>query len=150
MATESSTDGVGSYLHFIFPQPCYDEYFLKLNFFHVQCFNVVLSKALGYGIILGAVLVKLPQIMKIVSAGSGKGISLVAVMCELFAISATTTYGFAMSFPFSAYGEGLFLTIQTSLIAFLILFFGGNAVGAFMFGALYTGIMGYLLSDFVQ
>lgn len=146
MATDNSTDRVGSYLHFIFPQPCYDEYFLKLNFFHVQCFNVVLSKALGYGIILGAVLVKLPQIMKIVSAGSGKGISLVAVMCELFAISATTTYGFAMSFPFSAYGEGLFLTIQTSLIAFLILFFGGNAVGAVMFGALYTGIMGYLLS----
>lgn len=47
---------------------------------------------------------------------------------------------------YSAYGEGLFLTIQTSLIAFLILFFGGNAVGAVMFGALYTGIMGYLLS----
>lgn len=45
-------------------------------------------------------LVKLPQIMKIVNAGSGQGISLIAVMCELFAISATTTYGYAMSFPF--------------------------------------------------
>lgn len=44
--------------------------------------------------------VKLPQIMKIVNAGSGQGISLIAVMCELFAISATTTYGYAMSFPF--------------------------------------------------
>ena len=48
--------------------------------------------------------------------------------------------------PFSSYGEGLFLTIQTSLIGFLILFFGGNAVGAFSFGAVYIGIMGYLLS----
>nr|XP_022341380.1 mannose-P-dolichol utilization defect 1 protein-like [Crassostrea virginica] len=146
MATDNTTTGLGGYLHFIFPQPCYDEYFVKFNFFHTQCFSIVLSKVLGYGIILGAVMVKLPQIMKIVNAGSGQGISLIAVMCELFAISATTTYGYAMSFPFSSYGEGLFLTIQTSLIGFLILFFGGNAVGAFSFGAVYIGIMGYLLS----
>ncbi|XP_048757251.2 mannose-P-dolichol utilization defect 1 protein homolog [Ostrea edulis] len=146
MAADNNTTGFASYLNFIFPQPCYDEYFVKFNFFHAQCFNVVLSKALGYGIILGAVLVKFPQILKILQAGSGKGINLVAVLCELFAISATTTYGFAMSFPFSSYGEGLFLTIQTSLIAFLILFFGNKVVGALLFIISYIGIMGYLLS----
>ncbi|XP_061165791.1 mannose-P-dolichol utilization defect 1 protein-like [Saccostrea echinata] len=146
MAGDNTTTGLENYLHIIFPQPCYDEYFVKFNFFHAQCFNIVLSKALGYSIILGAVMVKLPQIVKILKAGSGEGISLAAVLCELFAISATTTYAFAMSFPFSAYGEGLFLTIQTSTIAFLILFLGSNAAGAFLFGASYIGIMAYLLS----
>uniref|UniRef100_K1R7D3 Mannose-P-dolichol utilization defect 1 protein n=1 Tax=Magallana gigas TaxID=29159 RepID=K1R7D3_MAGGI len=91
---------VFNYVMAAFTDPGHPPRVSNIGICEVQCFNVVLSKALGYGIILGAVLVKLPQIMKIVSAGSGKGISLVAVMCELFAISATTTYGFAMSFPF--------------------------------------------------
>lgn len=42
---------------------CYTMYLITVRYlytlsFSVQCFNVVLSKALGYGIILGAVLGK--------------------------------------------------------------------------------------------
>ena len=39
--------------------------------------------------------------------------------------------------------------IQTSLIMFLIIYFGGNLLGSFLFLAVYGGIMGYLLSPVV-
>lgn len=57
-----------------------------------------------------------------------------------------TNWSVILFSSFSSYGEGLFLTIQTSLIAFLILFFGNKVVGALLFIISYIGIMGYLLS----
>lgn len=57
-----------------------------------------------------------------------------------------TNWSVILFSSFSSYGEGLFLTIQTSLIAFLILFFGNKVVGALLFIISYIGTMGYLLS----
>ena len=45
--------------------------------------------------------VKLPQIIKILSARSGAGISIVSVLVELAAVSASSAYGFANNFPFT-------------------------------------------------
>ena len=52
MATDNTTTGLGGYLHFIFPQPCYDEYFVKFNFFHSKCFDAVFLRFSIYGLIL--------------------------------------------------------------------------------------------------
>uniref|UniRef100_A0A1I8FAD5 DUF805 domain-containing protein n=1 Tax=Macrostomum lignano TaxID=282301 RepID=A0A1I8FAD5_9PLAT len=62
------------------------------------------------------------------------------------AISATASYGWRRGFPFSAYGEGLFMAFQTSLIAFLTLFYSGQAVRGWGFLTLYALIMAYLMS----
>ncbi|GLV38998.1 uncharacterized protein CBL_05997 [Carabus blaptoides fortunei] len=53
-------------------QQCFDEYFVKFNFFDVPCFKSSLSKALGVGIIAGSLLVKVPQILKILNNKSGE------------------------------------------------------------------------------
>ncbi|XP_033760062.1 mannose-P-dolichol utilization defect 1 protein-like [Pecten maximus] len=132
------------------PQPCYDEFFVKFNFLDVNCQKVVLSKCLGYGIILGAVLVKLPQIIKILQAKSAKGISFISVLFELIAVSATTAYGFAMGFPFSSYGEGIFLVLQTTVIVYLVLYYTNQKSGAVIFVLIYTLCMAYLLSPIVS
>ncbi|XP_060080368.1 mannose-P-dolichol utilization defect 1 protein-like [Ylistrum balloti] len=128
------------------PQPCYDEFFVKFNFFDAVCAKVVLSKCLGYSIILGAVLVKLPQIIKISQAKSAKGISFMSVLFELIAVSATTAYGYAMRFPFSSYGEGIFLVLQTTVIVYLVLYYTGQKSGAILFLVIYSLCMAYLLS----
>ena len=73
-----------------------------------------------------------------------------SVIFELVAISATLSYGYAKSFPFSSYGEGLFLAIQTALVAALVLFYGGKTVQCALFTVLYTLIMSYLLSPLVS
>ncbi|KAL5004499.1 hypothetical protein ScPMuIL_017955 [Solemya velum] len=149
MASESGTES-GSLLidgiQLLVPQPCFDKFFVEFNFFYVPCLKLVLSKGLGYAIILGSMLVKIPQIVKLVQAKSGEGISMSGIVLELVAISANTAYGFGHSFPFSTYGEGLFLAFQTSLVGLLVLVFGGNAIGGIGFMVIYSAIMAFLMS----
>ncbi|XP_070537849.1 mannose-P-dolichol utilization defect 1 protein homolog isoform X2 [Ptychodera flava] len=100
-------------------------------------------------IILGSVIVKLPQILKILGAKSGEGISIISVIFELVAISATWSYSVANGYPFTAWGESFFLAVQTCLIGAMCLHFGGSSgkAGAFTVG--YSGIMYLLLSGIV-
>ncbi|CAG2060604.1 unnamed protein product, partial [Timema podura] len=39
-------------------EECYDVFFVDFNFLHVPCLKLALSKALGYGIIAGSVMVR--------------------------------------------------------------------------------------------
>ena len=43
--------------------------------FDSACFNALLSKVLGYAIIAGSCAVKLPQVLKLIAAGSAQGLS---------------------------------------------------------------------------
>lgn len=105
---------------------CYDEFFLNMNFFHVVCLKAALSKGLGIGIIAGSCLVKVPQLLKLYRAKSGEGITVIGLMMELFAMTASTVYSYRNEFPFSAWGEGLFLVLQTALVTALVLLYGSN------------------------
>ncbi|KAK3909054.1 Mannose-P-dolichol utilization defect 1 protein-like protein [Frankliniella fusca] len=125
---------------------CYDEFFVSFNFLHVPCLKAALSKGLGYGIILGSVMVKVPQILKIYRASSGEGISLTGVLLDLSAITANVAYSYVLGYPFSAWGEGMFLVLQTAAIAALVLYFGGRPAGAYAFVGVYVAILGALLS----
>ena len=49
---------------------------LSLNITHYEWIKITFSKMLGYAIIFGATIVKLPQIVTIFVSKSGKGISL--------------------------------------------------------------------------
>lgn len=71
-----------------FREDCFNE-FLDLNFFYKDCISITISKGLGYGIILGAMLVKLPQIYNILKARSGRGIlpSMFYMECFMFIIN---------------------------------------------------------------
>ncbi|XP_059479887.1 mannose-P-dolichol utilization defect 1 protein homolog [Neocloeon triangulifer] len=129
---------------------CYDEFFIKFNFLDVPCLKAALSKGLGLGIILGSMLVKVPQITKIFGGKSAEGISAISVFLELFAITANVAYSYTNKFPFSAWGEGLFLALQTSAVAAMVLLYGnqprtgkkkeagGSAVQACLFLAVYS------------
>jgi len=103
---------------------CYDEFFLNFNFFHVDCLKAALSKGLGLGIIAGSMLVKVPQILKLYNAKSGEGLTMVSLVMELFAIAANLAYSYRNGFPFSAWGEGVFVVIQTAIVAALVLLYG--------------------------
>ncbi|XP_077987940.1 mannose-P-dolichol utilization defect 1 protein homolog [Glandiceps talaboti] len=133
----------------ILPENCYDEFFVKFNFLDVPCLKTAISKGLGAIIILGSVIVKLPQIMKILSAKSGKGISMVSIIFEMAAISATWSYSVGNGFPFSAWGEAFFLAVQTTLIGALCLQFNGKTALAGVFIVTYCCIMFVLLSGAV-
>ncbi|XP_015251109.1 PREDICTED: mannose-P-dolichol utilization defect 1 protein-like [Cyprinodon variegatus] len=48
----------GILVAYFMPELCYDKFFLDLDFLDVPCVKMVVSKALGIGIILGSVLGK--------------------------------------------------------------------------------------------
>ncbi|KAM8746731.1 mannose-P-dolichol utilization defect 1b [Acanthopagrus schlegelii] len=136
----------GLLLTYLMPESCYDEFFLKVNFLDVPCLKIVLSKGLGIGIILGSVLVKLPQILKLVGAKSAEGLSFQSVLLELLAITGTMAYSIANKFPFSAWGEALFLMLQTVAIGFLIQHYRGQTGRGLLFLVVYFGLLVLLLS----
>ncbi|XP_017860357.1 PREDICTED: mannose-P-dolichol utilization defect 1 protein homolog [Drosophila arizonae] len=127
-------------------QKCYDNYFLEYNFLDVSCFKALLSKGLGIGIIAGSVLVKVPQVLKILNSKSGEGINLMGVMLDLLAITFHMSYNFMNGYPFSSWGDNTFLAIQTVAIAALVLYFGGRKPYAFIFVVAYA-ILLYILNS---
>lgn len=136
----------GLLLTYFMPESCYDEFFLNFNFLDVPCLKIVLSKGLGIGIILGSVLVKLPQILKLMGAKSAEGLSFKSVILELLAITGTMAYSIANKFPFSAWGEALFLMLQTVTIGLLIQHYGGRTGRGLLFLVVYFGLLVLLLS----
>ena len=109
----------------IFRENCYNE-FLDLNFFYKDCISITISKGLGYGIILGASLVKLPQIYNIVKARSGRGIlpSMFYMECFMFIINGC--YNIHLNSPFSVYGENFCLLVQNFVIIALLWLYGNK------------------------
>ncbi|TRZ14624.1 hypothetical protein HGM15179_012506 [Zosterops borbonicus] len=51
---------------FLLPERCFDQFFLRFQLLDVPCLKILLSKVLGYGIVAGSVLVKVPQLLKVI------------------------------------------------------------------------------------
>lgn len=71
-----------------------------------------ISKALGFGIVLGGSIVKVPQIVKIVRSGSARGLSLSSYLLDTAATGITVAYNVRHEYPWGSYGESVFLLIQ--------------------------------------
>lgn len=138
------TDYAKQFMLLLMNEKCYDNYFVDFDFLDVDCFKALLSKGLGLGIIAGSVLVKVPQITKIMSNKSAQGINLFSVCLDLFAITIHMSYSFVSGFPFSAWGDTAFLALQTAMIAFLVLHFGGAPAKAVSFASVYS-VVTYVL-----
>jgi len=124
---------------------CFESLVVDLNVSDAACIKSAVSKTLGLGIVVGSSLVKLPQVLKIAGSGSAEGISFTSVLLELVAITFGGAYSFLNKFPFSSYGESVFLAVQTGVIALLVLSFSKGKFQALLFGALYSGAV-YLLT----
>lgn len=125
---------------------CFDTFFLNYNLFDVDCIKSTISKLLGYSIVAGAILVKVPQIQKIVSSKSAAGVSFMSIMLELYAITCMFSYSLANGFPFSTWGDSFFLLIQVTVIAILVLNYSRQRTLAGIFFISYCGILVVLLS----
>ncbi|CAH1396637.1 unnamed protein product [Nezara viridula] len=129
-------------------EKCYEEFFYNFNFFNLLCLKAFVSKCLGYVIIAGSCFVKLPQILKIWNNKSAKGISIINVFTDLFAITVNASYAFVRSFPISAYGEGISMGIQTVTIAAQVLHHNFSSSLAAAFVAVY-GVVCYVMTNFI-
>uniref|UniRef100_A0A672UEC4 Solute carrier family 66 member 3 n=1 Tax=Strigops habroptila TaxID=2489341 RepID=A0A672UEC4_STRHB len=62
----------------------------------------------------------LPQVLLVLGAPSGAGLSVPGVPLELLVLARSVAYGCSRAFPFSAWGEVLFLLLQTMTLGFLM------------------------------
>jgi len=106
-------------------EKCYTVLVYDFDITNVECLKYALSKGLGLGIVVGGAIVKIPQILKIISAHSVRGLSLSAYVLETVSYGISLAYASRNRFPFSTYGENFFLTIQNVIITLLILYFSG-------------------------
>ncbi|ORX90443.1 monosaccharide-P-dolichol utilization protein [Basidiobolus meristosporus CBS 931.73] len=109
---------------------CYVELVENLNITDVPCLKYAISKGLGFGIVAGGSIVKVPQILKIVQGRSARGLSLSSYILETFAYLVTLAYNLRAGNPFSTFGESFFITIQDIIILALILFYGRQTMGS--------------------
>ncbi|KAK0194544.1 hypothetical protein F5146DRAFT_1221969 [Armillaria mellea] len=113
----------------IIGQECYTSLIENLDLSNVECIRYSLSKGVGLGIVVGGSIVKVPQIILVVKSRSAEGLSLGTYILETLSYCITLLYSLRNDFPFSTYGENLFLTIQNALITQLIVFYSPNPQG---------------------
>lgn len=82
------------------------------NIHSSECLKLAVSKVLGVGIIAGGAVVKVPQIVSVVSAKSARGLSLSSYLLDTAATAITVAYNVRSGFPLSTYGEMIFLLAQ--------------------------------------
>merc|ERR1712111_333480 len=122
-------------------EECFQTLFIKGSVTDAPCLKMLLSRGLGTAIVAGSTMVKLPRIIKILSSGDAAGLSFLGVLLELLAVTANGAYSFSQGFPFTAYGEAVFMSFQTSIIAILILWYGGNTLFTLFFTAVYGSLV---------
>ena len=102
-----------------FREDCFNE-FLNFNFFYSDCISITLSKGLGYGIILGSCMVRLPQIIKLYLNGSCEGLVPKMFYMDNYMMIIVGWYNVHLNNPFSVYGKNFLIFIQNITIVFLI------------------------------
>ena len=93
---------------------------VAFDFSDAACLKFVIKKALGYGIIAGACIVKLPQILTMVRARSSTGIPESSVAMETLANLSTAVYHLLRGTELSDFGECLVVCAQNVTILALV------------------------------
>jgi hypothetical protein len=93
---------------------------MSSDFSDMECIKFTISKGIGLAIIVGSSILKVPQIIKIVSNGSVEGIAAVTYYIETTIFMQTAALAISNGIAFSVYGESLIIMVQNFLIILLI------------------------------
>ena len=89
-----------------------------------ECVSFGVSKGLSLGIVAGAVLVKVPQINRIVAKGSAKGLRVSMFRSEVLSGTVAIAYFARSGIALAAYAELFFILLQNLVILALIRRYG--------------------------
>lgn len=104
----------------VFTPACFDAFFTHHDFANVACLKLVVSKALGYAIITGSLILKLPQILKILSAKDVTGLTPASFYMEVLLYLSSTIYNVLKGYPVSTWGENLVILVQNVVLVLLL------------------------------
>ncbi|KAF4498414.1 mannose-P-dolichol utilization defect 1 [Fusarium agapanthi] len=131
----------------IIGETCYKSLLLDVNIEDADCIKFAVSKALGIGIIAASSIVKVPQILKLISSKSAEGVSFLSYLLETASYIISLAYNFRNGFPFSTYGETALIVGQNVIISVLVLNYSGRASLAAVFVAALAGTVSTLFAE---
>jgi mannose-P-dolichol utilization defect protein 1 len=135
---------VAKFFKLLCSEECYGPLFEQFDFSNQTCVKLLISKCLGYVILAGSFLMKVPQIISIKRSGSAKGVSPLMYYLDSVVLLVSSAYGFRKDMPFSTYGEAYFLLAQNLIILFQIHFYS-KKLGSFVVKALlFAAVVLYL------
>ncbi|KAH9543349.1 hypothetical protein CY35_13G060200 [Sphagnum magellanicum] len=112
-----------------------------------DCLLPLLSKSLGYAIVCGSVFLKVPQIYLILASKSIKGLSVPSFELEVAGFTIALAYCLFKQLPFSAYGELVFILLQSLICLALIYYYSPHrGKGVWIKSALYCALAPTLLA----
>lgn len=112
---------------------CYKTIILDVNPTPSPCLTLFISKSVGLGIIAASSVVKIPQLLKLVSSQSSAGVSFLSYLLETTSYTISLIYNARNGFPFSTYGETALILVQNVIISILVLKYDGRGAGAAVF-----------------
>jgi mannose-P-dolichol utilization defect protein 1 len=83
-------------------------------------FKFLVSKTLGYAILIGAFGLKIPQILNIIKNKSTAGLSPMGFYMEVPLVSTVLVYNYLNNNPISSYGENIVILIQNLVLVVLL------------------------------
>ena len=107
----------------VIPKQCFDSVVFDLNVSDFDCWKLLISKALGLGILMGSVLLKAPQIVRIVAAGSTMGLVASGFYLETFAYTSSSIFNLRQGNPFTTWGEVLIIWAQNVVLVLLLWYY---------------------------
>lgn len=126
---------------------CYSSLVLDIDILDFDCDKLAISKVLGIAIVSAASFVKVPQIINLVRSKSASGISLASYLLESTSYLISLVYNVRNGFPFSTYGETLFILAQNAVIMVLVLNYSGKQGAAALMVAVLAASVATLFSD---
>jgi mannose-P-dolichol utilization defect 1 len=110
----------------------------------------LLSTIVGVLVLIGSVLYKIPQVVRIARRRSGKGVSVTMYSLETIGTTFSFMYFARKAFAFSSYGELVFVMVQNVVIlGLLVAFEKFNRPASVALGILYAALVFLLLSPSV-
>ncbi|RLN57120.1 hypothetical protein BBJ28_00004499 [Nothophytophthora sp. Chile5] len=104
----------------LFTPACFEAFATQHDFTNVECLKAVVSKALSYAIITGSLILKLPQILKILGAKDVTGLTPTSFYMEVVLYLSSTIYNMLRGYPVSTWGENLVILAQNVVLVLLL------------------------------
>ena len=99
---------------------CIDMWMSSKDLTNSRCLELALAKVLNVAIGLGSVVVKMPQIYKIVASRSVEGLSPMSFYLDTVVSTANTVYHYLLKYDFETYADSAFTTIQNLILVLLL------------------------------
>ena len=106
-------------ISYVIGDQCYQTFFMEGIITDIPCLKYSISKALGYGIVVGSGIMKLPQIIKIMKGRDVTGLNAVSFYMECAAFLPSIVYNFLKKYPLSTYGENVIILFQNFFLVVL-------------------------------